>query len=715
MSARRFISITASCLTLSLSACGGGGSSTSATVPSGPVTVVDTKAPVVVAPIALTILLAAGETAVSATDPRLANFMHGAIASDDVGVVGGVSNDAPPSFTVGDTPVTFSAKDAAGNVGVAAAVVTVVDSGPQLRLLAGDLCGWGNLNGMGKSARFGGISVATVDLSGTIYIAETVNIRKINAAGVTSLFVGSTSRQSMTDGNGTAAGFVQIFDMSTDAAGNLYVSDSNAIRKVTPAGVVTTIAAGVATQTILDGPLGIAKFKYIYGVASDAAGNIYFTDYDAIRKISVDGKVTTLFKNSGFRLAVDGAGNVYVPGNPVSRMAPNGTTTSLSVSGDKLGMDGLGNVLINDTNASLIYKVTPAGVVSTAFPLIETSLSQLLVDAQGNLVTWDNGVVKKINPSGQASDFAGCATAPGAPFRSLAGLALDGHGSVYVGDTANDVIQKISATGTISLLAGSSRHDEVQTDGTGAAANFSSPQAMVVDSLGNLFVSDYLLIGGTSHYQKIVGNTIRKITPTGVVTTFAGKQVTSSVGISDFNMPEGVALDPQGNLFVLNKGQGTINKVTPTGVISTLALHEPGNSTPVSLTYPKGIAIDAASNLYITDYNTVQKITPDGGVSLVAGYGPGFADGSGALARFNSPSGIAVDANGNLYVADTGNNAIRKITPTGIVSTMIGSPLAIGNKTGSLAAASVWQPVGIAWSASGLVITTPYAVLTVAP
>jgi sugar lactone lactonase YvrE len=294
-----------------------------------------------------------------------------------------------------------------------------------------------------------------------------------------------------------------------------------------------------------------------------------------------------------------------------------------------------------------------------------------------------------VNASGQA-----------ARFRVGAGIARDAQGNVYVADSGNGVIRKVTAQGEVMTFAGSvSARGSV--DGTGTAARFYWPTGITIDAAGNLFVTDE------------TNNNIRKITPSGIVTTVAGDaSLPGGPGGSNdgtgmaakFNRPSGIAVDLAGNLYVSDTGNQMIRKITPAGVVTTLAANNP--SVPVEsrlLSGPRGLAVDVSGNVYVVDsaadgevpcgpncYNAaaaVRKITPQGVVTTFAGKhgvmkisyrdGKGFVDnpdavardGVGTEARFEGPmNGIAIDATGNLYVNTSG--PVRKITQEGIVSTL---------------------------------------------
>ena len=266
------------------------------------------------------------------------------------------------------------------------------------------------------------------------------------------------------------------------------------------------------------------------------------------------------------------------------------------------------------------------------------NLSGVAVDSSGNVYVGDssNNVIRKITPLGVVTTFA---TGFNFPYH----VAVDSSGNVYVADSANHLIRKITPLGVVSTLAGSTSG---YADGTGSSAKFSSPDGVAVDSSGNVYVGD------------TGNNVIRKITPLGAVTTFA----------TGFNHPNGVAVDSSGNVYVADTSNYLIRKITPLGVVSTLAGSTRGyvDATGSSAKFytPYAVAVDSSGNVYVGDtgIDVIRKITPLGVVSTLAGSTSGYADGTGSSAKFYTPIGITIDSSGNLYVADRNNATVRKIT-----------------------------------------------------
>ena len=270
------------------------------------------------------------------------------------------------------------------------------------------------------------------------------------------------------------------------------------------------------------------------------------------------------------------------------------------------------------------------------------------------------GAVTTVAGTGAAGYLDGPAAA--AMFNSPLGTFVDASGNVFVADTENNRVRKISAGNSpvVTTVAGTGVRG--YADGPASSAQFDFPNDLVVDAAGNVYVSEF-----NNH-------TIRRITPDGLVSTFVGNGVrgfTDGLGTAaGLNEPAGLALDSTGNIFVTEWGSHRIRKVTPAGEVTTLA----GNVFPgwldargsgAKFYEPDGIAVDASGTLFVTEHgnHTVRRIEPDGTVSTVAGTGsPGFVDGPAAVAQFNAPGGIGVDVTGSLVVADTGNQRVRLIT-----------------------------------------------------
>ena len=283
------------------------------------------------------------------------------------------------------------------------------------------------------------------------------------------------------------------------------------------------------------------------------------------------------------------------------------------------------------------------------------------------------------------------------------GVAIDTNGNVYVVEPYNDTIRKVTAAGVVTTLAGLAGSFG-SSNGTGSDGRFYYPYGVAVDTNGNIYVADTF------------NHTIRKVTTAGVVTTLAG--LAGSSGTNDgtgsdarFYEPGGVAVDTNGNVYVADTVNNAIRKVTAAGVVTTLAGFAGSSGTnngtvsDARFYHPYGVAVDTNGNVYVADTgnNTIRMVTAAGVVTTLAGLAgsSGGANGTGSAARFYNPNGVAVDADGNVYVADTYNDTIRKVTEAGVVTTLAGLALNSGTNNGTGSAARFYYPSGVAVDSAG--------------
>jgi sugar lactone lactonase YvrE len=299
---------------------------------------------------------------------------------------------------------------------------------------------------------------------------------------------------------------------------------------------------------------------------------------------------------------------------------------------------------------------------------IRTSLVVLAGTMFGLAMTSGQGFAQSVYTPYTFTTFAGMAGSSGsangtgsaARFYLPSGAAVDGAGNVYVADTGNSTIRKVTPAGAVTTLAGKAGVTG-SANGTGSAARFYYPNGVAVDGVGNVYVAD------------TDNNTIRKVTAGGAVTTLAGLSgssgfVNATGSVARFFGPFGVAVDKAGNIYVADTRNNAIRKVTAAGVVTTLTGgtygSKDGTGIAAQFNFPSGVAVDSATNVYVADYgnNTIRKVTPAGVVTTLAGLTgvSGTNNGTGSAALFYLPSGVTVDSVGNVYVADTGNHTIRK-------------------------------------------------------
>jgi hypothetical protein len=612
--------------------------------------------------------------------------------------------------------------------------------------LAGDFASYGNTDGTGKEASFKSPCGVALDTAGNLYVADLDNqtIRKVTpevTAGVTNwvvtTLVGSPGVYGTADGTGSVARFYFPYNLAVDSNGNVFVADSSnhAIRKVTPVvaegvtnWVVTTVAGSPGVSGTANGTNNTARFYQPRGIALDNAGNVYVGDSfnRTIRKVTPVGTnwvVKTLAGSAGLKgstdgsnsvarfnfplgMALDSAGNVYVsdPGNyNIRKMTPVGAnwvvTTLAGSAGNPGSVDGTnnaarfnncadvavdnrGNVYVADMYSYAIRKVTP---VATA-----------------GVTNWVVSTLAGSPQGGGSANGTGTTARLGNPY----GVAIGRTGTVFVADSGNYTIRRVSPSGVVTTLAGSNGVSGV-TDGTGSAARFYFPSGVTVDNADNVFVAD------------TYNNTIRKVTAAGVVTTLVGAGNGSADGtnrMATFSGPQSAVLDSAGNLYVADTGNHTIRKVTPVGanwVVTTLAGSPgltgstDGTNNAARFDHPYGVAVDSSGQVFVADTfnNTLRKMTAVGTnwvvTTLAGSTNAGSADGTGSAAQFRSPIGLAVDNAGHLFVTESGNHTIRRVSAAGEVTTIGGVPGVIGGTDGVGAAALFNGPGGITVDGAG--------------
>jgi YVTN family beta-propeller protein/VCBS repeat-containing protein len=518
-------------------------------------------------------------------------------------------------------------------------------------------------------ARFGIPTPAiAVDSDGQLYVAESNNrIRKFDTSGVaTTVFGGGIVGFSGDGGPLTSARFSNITGLAIDDAGNLFIADSGnqRIRKVDLSGTITTVAGSGATGFSGDGgPATTASLNFPAGIAVSDAGDLFIADAGnrRIRQVTAAGTISTIAGNGDFPVSGGGDG-------------PASSAGLGSISG--VGVDASGNVVLTATRR--VRKVDPSGFIATVAGNGEYSFGgdagfataaglgwpeAIAVDATGNMFISDrsNARVRKVDPTGVITTVAGGIT-------GLRGIAVDSQGNLFIADETAHRVRKVDATGLITTVAGNGAQAYAGDGGLATAAALSRPRDVAVDSAGNLFIADS------------VNQRVRKVDSDGIMTTVAGTGVGAFGGdggpataASLFN-PYGVAVDPLGNLFIADSGNNRIRKVDTTGVIVTVAgggVQQVDGiaATTAVLASLTSVAVDTAGNLFISqvaNQRHVRKVDAAGIITTVV-VGVGFAGDGGPVsaARMSEVYGIAVDAVGDLRIADTLNHRIRAVYDDG--------------------------------------------------
>lgn len=539
-------------------------------------------------------------------------------------------------------------------------------------------------------------------------------------------FAGAPGGAGGADSTAFNARFNYTVQLARDSQGNIYVPEyyGHDIRKITPAGVVTTFAGLNGARGSLDGIGSAARFSSPYAVAVDrTTDTVYVADTGnaTVRKITSAGVVTTLAGLAGSYGTIDGTGSA------ARFLFLNGIAVS--------PLDG--SIYVMDYNENTIRKVTPGGVSSRRSRALRRPRARPTTratarfkgpaggsfDAAGNLYVADesNCTIRKVTPAAAVTTLAGLAgscgvadgTGSGARFFNPVQTAADAAGNVYVADFTSDVIRKLTSTGVVTTIAGAPLVVG-SDDGAGTVARFFGPSGLVLDSTNTSF-----LISDQYNWS------IRKVDlATFNVTTFAGLGGSGSAdgtGLNArFNRPYFFKIDPAtGNLFVPDTSSQTIRKVTPAGVVTTFAGvagvigGADGTVAAARFYYPYGTAVDGQGNVFVADTygQTIRKIAPGGVVTTLAGQVGviGTSDGTGAAAHFRNPTGVATDTQGNVFVADTDNHAIRRVTPAGVVTTFAGLRGTSGAVNGAGTAARFNYPHGIAVDAVGNVFVADNA------
>jgi len=472
-----------------------------------------------------------------------------------------------------------------------------------------------------------------VDSSGNLYIADKdANIvARVSQGGTLTVVAGNGHAGFAGDGGpATSASLNSPCGVAVDGSGNFYIADTNnkRLRKVSGGTISTVAGNGTEGFSGDGGPATSAQLIYPYSVAVDGAGNLYIADTldNRIRKVS-GGTITTVAGNGGNGFSGDGG-----PATSAALNDPQG-----------IAVDSAGNLFIADTRNSRIRKVS------------------------GGTITTVAG-----NGTGILSGDGGPATS--AQLNFPIGVAVNAAGNLYIADMFNNCIRKVSG-GTITTVAGNGTEGFSGDRGPATSAQLGFPQGVAVDAVGDLYIAD------TDNYRirKVSGGTIATVSGngTGVFSGDGGPAVSAQL-----SQPEGVAVDGAGNIFIADPNNNRVRKVSG-GAIATVAGNgtagfsgDGGPATNASLNSPRGLAVDGAGNLYIADVGNgrIRKIS-SGTITTVAGNGGFWPSGDGGpatSAQLGYPLGVAVDSAGNLYISDYINDLIRKVSG-GTITTVAGN------------------------------------------
>ncbi len=601
------------------------------------------------------------------------------------------------------------------------------------------------------------------DAAGNLYIADSDanRIRVVGTDGIIRPFAGNGKSGRTGDGGpATAAGLGNPTALAFDRSGNLLLADTwnNVIRKITPGGVISTIAGtGNAGNSGNGGAATAAKLNGPKGVAVDGAGVIYIADSNNawIRKIAADGTIslfggvasssttttdTTLALSvslvSPSSMAVDSTGNLYFVEYGIGRVRRITTagkistyagTTTLGTSGDGgwarfanlnvmgIAMDAQNNLLIADGVTNRVRIVTAAdGIIDavagngwggfTAKGLVVNGDNVYFADTAASRVRKYNVTTRELTVvagNGRA-EYSEATTAAKSGLNAPRGIALDKSGNLYIADTGNNRVRRVTTDGKISTVAGNGDTLTISDGFSATSGSLNVPVAVAVDSDGNLYIAEQS------------GHRVRKVGTDGLISTIAGTgtagapDAESGMGVNQkLNSPQGLAVETAGTLLISDTGNNRIRRLSADGIIKTVAgsrnygsTGNGGPATSATLAGPTGISTDSAGNIYIADTSgsTIRRVGPDGIITTIGGTGvKGFTgDGSPATAyQLSAPAAVAVGTSCSVLVADTGNQRIRKIQTAvdfTILSVPDGLQISVDGQVSASPIAASWLP-----------------------
>lgn len=556
---------------------------------------------------------------------------------------------------------------------------------------------------MGTQARFNRPMGLASDAAGNVYVADMGNatIRKISSTGVVSTLAGSPGLFGVVDGSGPAARFRSLVGIVSDAGGTLWVTDFNRVRKVTPAGVVTTL---VDTGDVLS------------GLARDAGGNLYAsakqgksvlkitTTPEGVGSFGDIGVVVPDNRDSYSGIAVDAQGNIYVTSSTthtVRKLTPAGVVSTFAGTANSRGssttigaavaqlsspsgvvIDAQGNVVVTD-ESDYVRTISPAGMLVSVLqmpPAADVSGNGGLgvtVDSTNRLVVVIGDALYTPSVHPMLAEYAGHNSRAGFGFSSkrIKALRANATGGVYFiepEEFPNWQLRSASADGVVTNV------------GTRFSGFTGNEEVAVISPSGEVYSTERVMFGLFPRIE--TGGSVKKLSSDGT---------RSTVWSSSTLVPLGIQFDSTGNLHLQYRpvrngasgppsAQSSIARIDGSNaVVGQISVSSQGNGTDwPGLTF----AIDPAGGYFVSDSLTVSKVTATGQLTLLAGSvdAPGAVDGIGSTARFNGIASLAVDSAGNVLVADQLNHAIRKITPSGVVTTVVGQLGKVGGSVGAL-------------------------------
>lgn len=642
----------------------------------------------------------------------------------------GFSGDGGPA-TAATFFCTNAAADPAGNLYLADTTnqrIRKIDTAGIITTVAGT--GQQGYSGDGGPATKATLALpqgVTADAAGNIYFADNATrVRKVDAAGVITTVAGSGSPLGLGDGGpATSAGMTPVW-VAVDGQGNLFIADAGGkkIRKVNPSGIISTVAGGAlntGTGNGDGGPPTNASFTNVSSVTVDAAGNVYIADpgADRVRKVTSGAAASPISATPSTLSFSVNAGAAAPPVQTVVIISPGATLTFTASASTTAGGNWLSVAPASGTvNTTLTISVNPAGLAAGAYngtvtitpsgagntPLtIPVKLTVNAPASQGVIsTTAGNGLIP----------FSGEGLAATSASVGVSAIALDPSGNTYIADVVSNKVLKVSTAGTITTFAGTGAFAFAGDGGPAARASVFNPNGVAADGQGNVYIADS------------TNNRVRKVNASGTISTVAGTGSPTFSGdggpaaSAALQTPMALAVDASGNLYIADSANNRVRKVNAAGAISTVAggailpgySGDGGQAVGAGLFLPGGIAVDTSGNLFIADIgnNRIRKVSAGGVITTVTGNGTkGFSgDGGPATAAqlnlFGAHAGVAVDSAGNLYIADIANHRVRKVDGAGVITTVAGNGIAgFSGDGGPAVNAGLNNPTDVAVDAAG--------------
>jgi uncharacterized protein (TIGR03437 family) len=542
--------------------------------------------------------------------------------------------------------------------------------------------------------------ILAADAQGVIYFADSNNhvvLRLENSGAVTVVAGNGLAGFSGDGGDATKASLRRPFGVTLDGAGNLYIGDSgnSRVRKVTPEGIISTVAGNGRTANSGDGGPATRAGLVPNRIVSDRDGVLYITDgvNFRLRRVALDGTIST----------IAGTGNpIYTgDGRPAreTSLAPHAIT-----------LDSTGAVVVSDQRNFRVLRIGVDGIINTiagtgtrggtgdggpARAATVTNVDGMTYDRAGNLLLCDtsNARLRQISPAGIISTLAGTGALPaagsgGIPSRAAIGFptsaAVDNQGRVVINDVYNGALWRIAPNGvSIQIISGELRFKVFPARSAPGLAWLSEPFAVTTATDGSVYISD------------TGANKVHRVAPDGAISHFLGQGVfgccadSGALLATRLRSPRGIAIDQQNRLVVVDSANNLIVRTTTNGLVTTIAgttsaatalgtfAGDDGPATEARLNTPTHLLVDPSGNIIFSDSGNhrVRRITPDGTITTIAGNGTAAFSGDNGQAvnaSLNFPAGLALNSAGELLIADTSNHRIRAVSPAGVIRTWAG-------------------------------------------